>query len=334
MSIVDLEALFRSLPVPDVHPSDGLRFTAVPVSPGSKHRIGRGKNGEPALLLAADSSGDAGKRPPRIELEHISVQHDVICRVSHPNSEWADALFTVVQYSGGDSVLRSYFMRMAGALLLSLDDTPAPTAVQEAVRRLVELFRVLVQPQRKSVQGIWAELFLIAQATHPETLAAAWHIDPEDRYDFNAGHQRIEVKSASGRSRRHRFSLEQLIPPSDTMLLIASVLMENSAGGVTLGQLLDRVQSRLRTSSELGARVEHVVARTLGEALPRALNFRFDYELAQDSLRFFAYEEIPTIPCPVGPAITEVSFVADLTAVSPINLPPDEALFTAVRKAG
>ena len=96
--------------------------------------------------------------------------------------------------------------------------------------RLIELFRAMTTPSRKSVQGLWAELFLIAQSRQPTILVDAWHMLPEDRYDFAMDDQRIEVKSFSGSLRQHHFSLEQLQPPEGVKTLIASMLVEGFTG--------------------------------------------------------------------------------------------------------
>jgi Putative PD-(D/E)XK family member, (DUF4420) len=329
----ELEKLLVDLPLPALQGGNGLRFSAVPIG-ASEHRLGRGGNGEPALLFAAVPSSQKPRRPPRIELEHISVQHDVTCAITSPSGESYSSTFTVVQYAGGDPQLRNYFLRIAGALVLALGQNPTAQSVQEAVRRLVELFRVLAQPQRKSVQGLWAELFLIAESTDPEAMAGAWHSELEDRYDFNAGSQRIEVKSVEGRVRRHRFSLAQLRPPGESTLLIASLLLERASGGTSLEQLIERAHTRLRSSPALQAKVEQIVASTLGEALPRALSTAFDWELAQQSVAFFSHDQVPSIEGDLPPEVTEVSFTADLSALSPVDLSQwKTGLFAAARRS-
>jgi hypothetical protein len=88
---------------------------------------------------------------------------------------------------------------------------------------------------RKSVQGLWAELFLMARLRDPSALVAAWHSQLGDLYDFSAGSQRIEVKSAIGRIRRHHFTLEQVLPIPRTRVLIASVLVERGRGYIRCG---------------------------------------------------------------------------------------------------
>ena len=77
-----------------------------------------------------------------------------------------------------------------------------------------------------TVNGLWSELFLIENSTNPKELINYWHNLPEEKFDFNAGKERIEVKSSSSFERKHIFSAEQLNPPSDTQVLIASVFLK------------------------------------------------------------------------------------------------------------
>jgi hypothetical protein len=318
MSGDDFAALLKEL-APPPKEEGSLTFSALPIPGFDPHRLGRTVSGEPALLIAAAVATNSGNRLPPIQLEHISVQHDVTCRVRSVDGSSQEAPFTVIQFSGGDSNLRSYFLRISSSLLVSLGQTPTAQELHKAVHGLVELFRAIARPPQKSIQGLWAEIFVLATASDPVLLAAAWHVSPDDRYDFHGGQDRIEVKSTSGRIRRHRFSLEQLTPPSGTRMMVASVILEQSAGGVSLRELIDRVHGRLQPAPELQGHLDRVVAATLGESLPRALNVRFDWELARDTLSFFPHSSVPTIIGPLPPKLSEVSFVADLSELEPAD---------------
>lgn len=315
MTAGQLTMLLKEISVPDAETSGGLTFSALPIPGFEPHRLARNATGDPALLIAADATTDYGSRPPPIQLEHISVQHEVTCRVRNPTGESQEAPFTVIQFSGGDTHLRSYFLDMCRSLLASLGQTPSAQELHKTVYGLVELFRAMTRPAQKSVQGLWAEVFVLAMASDPVLLAGTWHVSPVDRYDFHGGQDRIEVKSTSGRIRRHRFSLEQLRPPSGTRLIIASMMLEQSSGGVSLRELIEIVHQRLQLAPELQGRIDRVIAETLGESLPRALNVRFDKELARDTLAFFPYERVPTLADPLPLELSEISFVADLSGI-------------------
>lgn len=315
MNAPRLEELLEQLGLPE-DGDEGIRFMAVAIPGMEKHRIGRGSDGEPALLLSPREE-KTGRIPPSIQLEHLVVQHDVRCRLQQGDGNVLEAPFTVLRYTGGDTELRSHFVRVLGPLLLSLGDAPSRSAIYGAVDGLVALFRALSQPPRKSAQGLWAELLLIAYAANPALLVEAWHATPEDRYDFSAGSERIEVKSASTRARRHRFSLAQLHSPASTDVLIASMLVESAGAGLSLAELIQQVHDRLNETPDLSLRVDQIVSSTLGSGLSQALELRFDFELAVDSLQFYKAHCIPSIPCDIPAVISDVRFVVDLEGLMP-----------------
>jgi hypothetical protein len=172
----------------------------------------------------------------------------------------------------------------------------------------------VMQPPRKTVQGLWAELFLICQSRDPATLIRCWHGVPEDRFDFADGEQRIEVKAASGRVRIHTFALDQVRPPMGCIAI--SILVERSGGGQTASDLLDEVRSRV-DRPDLLIRLDSVVAQTVGTEWRQANPIAFDRQLAEDSLRFFDVHDIPSVASDVPPQVSDVHFRVDLTQQSP-----------------
>lgn len=315
----DLQGLYDSLPTPrGGRTIEELAAVQVPGHEG--HRIGRDSQGCPLLLLETSDQPSSHRLPP-IRLEHLSVQHDLLCRVSSPNraADTADhTRFTVVRCADAD--LTSYFLRVGTSIITALGPNPSRNKVSEVVGRLAELFQAMSRPPRGSVQGLWAELLIIAKSRDAQVMVEAWRIEPEDRFDFSRGDQRLEVKSASGHERRHHFALEQVRPPENVEALIASVFVERAGGGCSLSTLIDRVQARLRGDPDLALYVDQVVSTTLGTALRRGLEDRFDLQRAEATLAFYRAEDVPSVSPDLPPTISGVRFSADLTEVAPIDL--------------
>jgi hypothetical protein len=200
-----------------------------------------------------------------------------------------------------------------------LGSEPSQRDITRAINKFVNLFRAMAEPARKSTQGFWAELFLIAQAVDPVTLLRAWHATPYDIYDFNAGKQRIEVKSTCSQVRQHRFSLEQLRPPEGTRVLVASLFVERAGGGVSLSNLLTDIRERIEGSTEHLIHLDQVVASTLGDNWRQGLTTRFDRELAQESLQFYDAAVIPRIDTELPPGISDVRFTSNLTGIDSVS---------------
>jgi hypothetical protein len=249
-------------------------------------------------------------------LENLQVRHDLDCVISQPDGGQETGRFSVIQCKGDSRDLHAYFLRIAEAVVKVLGPAPTRTQVSTAVNRLVELFSAMSMPSRKSVQGLWAEVYVISGGQNPAALIEAWHSTPEDRYDFCEGSRRIEVKSCTGPPRRHHFTLEQLTPPRNARALIASVYVQRAGSGVSIADLIERIRGGI-DDPELVLRLESIVAATLGDCWPNGLRDHFDEEAAEDSLRFFFVEAVPSISSTLSAEISQVRFISDLTAASP-----------------
>lgn len=314
----DLAAIFEQIQPPALSSAVGADFCALPVPSLERHRVAKDAQLAPAILISVtDAPGESRLSP--IVLENLKVQHDVDCRITRPGGVSEEGRFTVVRCTGTDPTLQSYFLRVAAAVLQSLGATPSRLSVSQAVNRLAELFHAMSDPPRKSVQGLWAELFLIARACNPVTVAEAWHASPEELYDFSLGSHRIEVKSARGRARRHHFTLEQLQPPIGARLLIASMFVEASETGTSLLELVELVRPRIGIRADLMLRIERVIGLTLGQSWRRGVGDRFDLEIAEGSLAFYDPIHIPKVKPDIPAAVSEVRFKSDLSGQQPVE---------------
>lgn len=183
------------------------RFSAQPLPGVRSCSVGKDAAGCPALLIQTEAAGPRAPVGP-IVLENLSVLHNGDCRMQNVDGEATTHRLSVIRCCGEDSALHEYFLRALSPVISSLPARPTREQVAEAVNTLVELFSPGVTGPAKDLQGLWAELFVIQRAADPAALLRAWHVEPEDRFDFTDDSQRIEVKTASGRARIHGFSHE------------------------------------------------------------------------------------------------------------------------------
>jgi hypothetical protein len=209
---------------------------------------------------------------------------------------------------------------VAMPLVMMLGREPAPSKIAILIEGFIEIFRALMLPPKKSVQGLWGELFLISRSSNPRMLVGSWHLTSEDRYDFSLGSFRVEVKTAIGRMRQHQFSLEQLYPPTGTQVIIASILLERAGGGTSLEALISKVKESLREKPEIWMHFDRVLALSLGNSFRAALDERFDYELAVQSLAFYDPDVVPKLlpDLPIG--VSHVHFRSDLSNVEKLTV--------------
>lgn len=108
MAVGRLVHLFDSLLISEAQaPAAGM--VAVPIPGFPSHRLGRQPSGAPAVLLKA-SGGGTDQRPNPVRLEHVTIQHDVRCRLSRLSGHQEEGLFSVVRCSTPDEDLRFYFL--------------------------------------------------------------------------------------------------------------------------------------------------------------------------------------------------------------------------------
>ena len=328
--MVNLFTLFERLK--RLHDQDGMgtQFVAYPIPNYKKHRIARDQDGAPCLLISCNATDGIQHAP--IHLEHLGINHNEYCQIVRPDRSQETGYFTVIRCINADRLLQRYFLRVAGSLIVALGANPSSRAITESIGYLIKLFRAAIASPRKTVQGLWAELFLIYNASDPYLLTAAWHTTPRDRYDFSDRNQRIEVKSASNHIRRHHFSLEQLNPPTDVTVLIASLFVEPSSSGISLAQLIDGITSYLRSDADLLLHLEKVIGLTLGASWRNVMDLKFDQNIANQSLHYIESTRITRISSALPDAVSEVHFKSDLTGLAPIMpawLKAERGLFRA-----
>ncbi|MDZ7880429.1 MAG: PD-(D/E)XK motif protein [Saprospiraceae bacterium] len=268
-------------------------FNTLPISEFTNHRISKNETGNPILLINVTASSQ-NLNLPSIKLQNIAVHFDAQCNVS-TNNQVIKGVFTIISFTGFKHELELYFLKLGDLLLKAIGNTPTQTQVYTEVYKLIELFKAANQPPLKSVQGLWAELLIIEQAKDTHIFTKAWHSSPTDKYDFSYKAERLEIKSSSLRKREHHFSLEQLTPPQNTQLVIASVFVEEISNGKSLEDLQNSITQKLSNDFELQQHLNLMIARTLGNTIMEAKKITFDYELAIQSVSFYDSKQIPTI---------------------------------------
>ncbi|NJR52124.1 MAG: PD-(D/E)XK motif protein [Leptolyngbyaceae cyanobacterium CSU_1_3] len=153
------------------------------IEDGNPHRLGKDANGLPIVLISAQDGISTQNYAP-IVLENLKVAYSVTCRIQRVDGSLEQGKFTILQCTSQERILQTFFLHVIGTILVSFSKLPTEDEVSTAIRTFVELFRSLTKPPRESIQGLWAELYLIARSKKPSVLLDAWHITPEARFDF------------------------------------------------------------------------------------------------------------------------------------------------------
>jgi hypothetical protein len=291
---------------------DGIPAASLPFN--KNHKIGVNEDGAPMFFVKTSRAMDA----KFVELDLIRVRHNAICSIYEEKATTRD-VYTIIELRSANMDYVKYFIEVVGLLLKQLPILPSPEQLDEELKKLTALFKCLSGPARKTVQGLWAELFLIAKSNNPEYLVGAWHVSPEDRYDFNDGVNKIEVKSSSRDARIHRFSFAQLSDIAIKNLIVASVFVLPSGKGSSVFDLKEIIDGRVK-HPDLRLKLAKIIAQTLGADFIKAGELQYDDMMAKSTLRFYRASDIPTIASGAVPdEVSGVRFDSDLSNVEPIR---------------
>jgi hypothetical protein len=294
-------------------------FSGIQIPSLPSWHLCKDRHGRPALLVSISTEGSGINTPPSITLENLRVEHNLHCRIAKKQGDIITRHFSIVQCLSNERALHEYFLLTMSAIVRSLPQSLSTDQLSEAVDALSDLFLALQQAPKRSIQGLWAELFVIGCAKQPVVMLQAWHDAADERYDFSLGPQRIEVKSSGDRTRRHHFSLEQAYPPSGTDVLVASLFVEQAANGLGLGELWGKAREIAGSNSDLRLKVERICIDALGTSWSAAMSKRYDRQLAEQSLFFFDIRSMPRVSEEQPRGITDVRFRTDLTLVRPVD---------------
>ncbi len=321
--MIDLKKIYDKLPLPEKPSSNS--FSAKAIKGFENHRIAKNFNDNPSLLIFI-SEINQDFFVANQNLFNIKVTHNVKCEIE-TDKKVSQNNFSVVSYIGQNDGVKDVFLKTCQVLIKSLGQSPSNKKIKQTVDKFIELFKAIKEPPKKSIQGIWSELFLIEQSKFPEKVILGWHSIPEEKFDFSFDKLRIEVKSSSTESRTHHFSSTQLNQINDTEIIIASILVNTSVAGFSVIDLMNKINGKLDNFPKQKEKLHLLVYSTLGIDVERVNEIKFNYELAKESLRFYKSEDIPKIESTNIPKeVSNVRFTSNLINSKHLEIEIDSLL--------
>jgi len=300
-------------------------FTALPgpsapgrytVQPGAgRFRVGRSYDNHPAILVEF-SQPQTTSLPRR--LANLTYTPPTMVDLAGIDGTHHQAYLAVLDCHTDDENLGTYFFRIANAIFVNDPRASTEQGFEGALDALVTLFRSLQRPGLRTVEGLWTELAVIQWADDPVSAMSSWHSSPRALHDFAAGSYRLEAKASLKGLREHTFVLDQLATLGGGATLVLSVLLEEIETGASVFDLVEAIGARVGADS--AARLQTIVADSLGNRWRDAREIKFSLEGARESLRIFDADSVPTIPQPIPPEVKDVRFTVDLSGVPHLEL--------------
>ncbi len=303
------------------------RFIALPrpLTPGvysceastQRFRVGRSYEDHPVVLIEFADHGYISV--PR-RLATLSYSPPAPVDLASGDGSHHRVRLAILECRTSESALAAYFFRIVAPILLDNGDAVGESGFELALDALITLFRSLHRPGARTVQGLWAELAVICWSANPVAALSSWHSDPKALHDFAAGSFRLEIKGTLKELREHNFSLDQLASQQPGETLVASLLLSESQDGATIFDLVRRIGSRIGDLEGPSARLETIVADSLGSSWREASEMQFSLEDARRTFQVYRALDVPTVPQPLPPQVKEVRFVVDLSGVPSLDL--------------
>jgi len=286
-------------------------FNAKTIQDYSFAKIGINIFSFPVILIRSKNDGTF-LNCKNIRLKYLELAHNVECKITEMSKNKLDFYSVVVFRSENQNLLR-YFLGVSEILIRSLSKEPTQKEILNHFEKFIEVFHSISDSPQKSLQGLWAELFLIAISKSPENLINYWHTNPQEKFDFNAATEKLEVKSSSNLERIHTFSSEQLNPQNNSQIIIASIFTKQNPKGKNIEELIEGIKKKLN-SSETEERLYNIISKTLGNSIEQSLKVKYDYEIAINSLRYYDVSNISKIEkINIPYNVTEVRYKSNLS---------------------
>ena len=290
-------------------------YKVLNISHRNGHKLGYTEDGFPVIFIECSDI----RKTSDIRLQLVDVLFNRECSLYSAKEKIENKTYCLVILKSLQDDLISYFLEVFTLVLDRLPPFPSTMELGKEIATLVRLFTNLPTYSLETLQGLWAEMLVIEQSSNPDYLISSWHVSTMDKYDFNDGNDKIEVKSTLKNNRLHQFAIEQLNPNENSRLVIASVQMVKTGVGYSIFDLEKNITAKLNQNDSI-IKLKEMILKTLGVKSENASTVYYDYSFAVESLKFYDYRDIPSISLKDVPAnVSGVHFVSDLTSVSDVN---------------
>ena len=248
--------------------------------------------------------------------KYLSIQYDIKCTIkSTPKGIEKNKTFSILKLKSKDPDIEDYFIELCEIFIKRLGNNPKILDVKIQFEKLESIFIKLSKTSNKSILGLWGELFLIAVANDSEYIINSWHKESNDKFDFNDGIDKLEVKTTTQNRRKHNFEIQQLKKFSNSLTIIASIITSETDNGTSIGNLLNQIKNNI--SSDLYEKLILKTFDVIGDKINDIENFKFDYKLAESEIKFYFSDDIPK-PEIIPVEVFEVRFQTDLSNIKAI----------------
>ena len=279
----------------------------------TNHFLGLNAVGEVGILFKS-------KKPnaKTIHLTNLILEHNVSCTIIKSDGNKSVDEFTLLKCKELDQKFQHVFLKHSNDIIKKLSKEPSQKEIFEVISNLVSLFDKLSKPSKKSLIGLWGELFIINNSKNIEKLVKAWHNSNNEIWDFYSDKEALEVKTTETNNRSHHFSYEQLNVGEEN-LIISSIMLRFSREGKTINDLVKNILSNLNDNelkNKFNTLCDEIITNKSDDDINECV---YEYEYTQQNIKFYDVKKIPRIREILMPGVSDVNFTSKLNNIEPIK---------------
>jgi len=203
------------------------------------------------------------------------------------------------------------FLDICETTIPQLNNEPTAEEIKKITNVIIELFRE-ISDKKRSIIGLWGELFLISSSSNKAKTLQAWHENPTDKYDFFDDNQALEVKCTSKTDRIHKFQHDQLLSEIKDHYIASIMVSENSNNGLSVIDLYEDIKKN-KLPVNLINKLKKNFYRVVGSNPKEDLNeFKFDIDYSKKNLMYYKLKDISTL-VNEDDSVTDISYKVDLS---------------------
>lgn len=221
-------------------------------------------------------------------------------------------IFNIISCTEENIELRDFFFRFFEEYFYNEKDINSKN-LKLQIENLSKLFSYKKNKSRKSMMGLWSELYIISISDKPKIWAEKWHDQPRSTFDFTFSRVGIDVKSFGSHSREHYFKLEQLNNQSVEQTLVLSLCIKENEDGESVFDILKLIKDKIK-SDVLIKKIEKQLFKLAGKDITETQKFSSD--IAKSTLLILKGKDIPCIEKNSIPAlVSDIKFKVDCNSI-------------------
>jgi len=294
--------LFNKLTAPDSNNKDEYKSSKIP---NTSHIIGKNFEGLPSILI---KTKDQESIVSNYKGANILLRFNENCKI---HEDKTSSMFTILSCRSDDELTIKMFLDICETTIPQLNNEPSAEEIKKITNVIIELFKE-ISDKKRSIIGLWGELFLISSSSNKEKTLQAWHENPTDKYDFFDDNQALEVKCTSKTDRIHKFQHDQLLSEIKDHYIASIMVSENSNDGLSVLDLYEDIKKN-KLPVNLINKLKKNFYRVVGSNPKEDLNeFKFDIDYSKKNLMYYKLKDINTL-VNNDDSVTDISYNVDLS---------------------